>query len=125
MISFANPATLARYQQELRWPFPIFANPTRTIYRALGVGRLSWVHVFSPATLWLYVRLLAQNRRPKRYGDADVYQGGGDFLVDRSGKVLFAYPGRDPADRPSVLKLLDVIERIIRERGAALGSASR
>jgi peroxiredoxin len=110
VVSFANPETVARYQQELNWPFPIFSDPARSIYRAFGMKRLSWFRIFSPATLALYLRLLKENRRPKRYGDADIYQGGGDFLINRQGEVLFAYRSRDPADRPSVAKLLEVID---------------
>ena len=111
VISFANPATVAAYQQELNWPFPVFSDPTRSIYRALGLKRLPWFRVFSPATLALYLRLLKENRRPKRYGDADIYQGGGDFLINRQGEILFSYPSRDPADRPTLGMLLEVIER--------------
>src|ERR1041384_8180305 len=32
VISFAKPPVVARYQQEMKWPFPIFADPTRSTY---------------------------------------------------------------------------------------------
>jgi hypothetical protein len=111
VISFAGPNTLLAYQQELKWPFPIFADPTRSSYLTFGLERLSWLRVFSPATLKLYIRLLKEKRRPKRYGEADIYQGGGDFLINPNGVVLFAHRSRDPADRPSISKLLDFIDQ--------------
>jgi hypothetical protein len=49
--------------------------------------------------------------KQERYGGADIYQSGGDFLLDRDGNVLFAYRGKDPADRPPMAVLLREIDR--------------
>jgi len=46
--------------------------------------------------------------RGRRY-----YQSGGDFLVDRSGNILFAHRSQDPADRPAAAKLLEAIDRLL------------
>ncbi len=110
-VSFAEPEKLALYQERHRWPFPIFADPKREAYRAFTVKRLSWFHVFSPATLKLYGKLLREGRVRADYGRDDIYQGGGDFLLDRTGNILFAHRSIDPADRPSARKLLEVIDR--------------
>jgi hypothetical protein len=55
------------------------------------LDRLSWLQVFSPATLKLYWRLLREGKQREEYGKDDIYQSGGDFLIDRDGNLLFAH----------------------------------
>ena len=102
---------LARYRERHQWRFPILADPERAAYHAFGLQRLSWHRVFSLATLKLYLKLLRKGLVRQDYGDSDVYQSGGDFLIDRKGTILFAHRSEDPADRPSVSTLLKAIDR--------------
>ena len=111
VISFAEPLRLAQYQEYHQWPFVILADPKRTAYDAFTLKRLSWLQVFSPATLKLYWRLLREGKKREDYGKDDIYQSGGDFLIDRGGNLLFAHRSRDPADRPTAKKLLEIIDR--------------
>jgi hypothetical protein len=55
---------------------------------------------------------MRRGMKQERYGGADIYQSGGDFLLDRDGNVLFAYRGKDPADRPPVSALLQEIDQL-------------
>jgi len=110
-ISFAEPSALARYQEDRRWPFAIFADPRREVYRAFALKSLSRFRVFSPATLLRYFQLLRRGMKPPPYGGEDIFQGGGDFLVDRNGDILFSHRSRDPADRPAPEILLREIDR--------------
>ncbi len=111
VISFAEPTVLVKYQEYHKWPFVILADPQRRAYGTFALTRLSWRQVFSLATLKLYFRLLRQGKKHQHYGKADVRQGGGDFLIDCAGNVLFAHRSRDPADRPSTEMLLQEIDR--------------
>jgi peroxiredoxin len=112
VISFADPAKLIRYQHDHQWPFAVFADPGRSAYQTFRLNRLSWWRIFSPATLRLYF-LALRNREPRhRYGRDDIYQGGGDFLIDRAGDILFACRSRNPADRPAASRLLQEIDRV-------------
>ena len=88
----------------------MLADPTRITYDAFALKRLSWFQVFSPATVKLYWRLRREGKKREDYGRDDIYQGGGDFLIDRDGNVLFAHRSRDPADRPAVATLLEIID---------------
>jgi hypothetical protein len=54
--------------------------------------------------------LLREGLPRKDYGKEDIYQSGGDFLIDHDGRILFAHRSRDPADRPSAERLLQVID---------------
>jgi peroxiredoxin len=113
VVSFTEPLKLVRYQEFHHWPFTLLADPERRAYRALALKRLSWLRVFSAATLKLYVKLLREGLKREDYGKDDIYQSGGDFLVDREGNILFAHRSQDPADRPSVAELLRAIDRLL------------
>jgi peroxiredoxin len=112
VVSFAEPARLIRYQEHHNWSFVILADPERVAYRAFELKRLSWWRMFSPSTLTLYFRLLRQGKKIERYGEDDYSQGGGDFILDREGNILFAHRSRDPADRPTVKMLLQAIDGV-------------
>jgi peroxiredoxin len=114
VVSFAESAKLSHYQKQHRWPFIIFADPNRVAYGAFALRRLSWLRVFSPATLKLYWKLLREGMKREYYGKDDIYQSGGDFLLDREGNLLFAHRSQDPADRPAAAKLLEAIDSIAR-----------
>jgi peroxiredoxin len=111
VVSFAEPAGLVHYQELHRWPFAIFTDPERKAYRTFDLQRLSLFRVFSPATLKRYLQLLFKGMKQEPYGGEDIYQSGGDFLLDREGNILFAHRSQDPADRPAPAKLLEVIDR--------------
>ncbi len=115
VVSFAEPGRLVTYQEHHQWPFVLLADPDRSAYRYFNLKRFSWFRVFSLPTLKLYFRLLREGKKIQSYGKDDYYQAGGDFLLDRQGTVLFAHRSQDPSDRPSVQRLLEVINEI-RER---------
>ena len=102
---------LVHYQEHHQWRFPILADPERKAYQAFGLERLSWHRVFSLATLKLYLKLFRKGLVRQDYGESDIYQAGGDFLIDRNGTILFAHRSDEPADRPSVSTLLKAIDR--------------
>jgi len=114
VVSFAEPGKLAPYQQIFQWPFTILADPERKLYQAFGLNQLSWFRVFSPATLKLYLKLYRRGLPRHDFGQEDIYQAGGDFLIDRRGQVLFAHRSEDPADRPLVGTLLKAIDNSAR-----------
>lgn len=113
IVSFAEPARLVPYQDHHDWPFTLLADPDRHVYRAFALKRFSWFSVFSPSTLLTYFKLLRKGQERRYYGTDDIYQAGGDFLVDREGNILFAHRGQDPGDRPPPGKLLEAIDQIV------------
>jgi len=50
--------------------------------------------------------------RQERYEGADIFQSGGDFLLDRDGNVRYAHRSKDPTDRPTVTELLQQIDQL-------------
>jgi peroxiredoxin len=111
VVSFSEPAMLALYQKHHQWRFPVLADPERAAYHAFGLEQLSWHRVFSPATLKLYLKLFRKGLVRQDYGNNDVYQAGGDFVIDGSGAVYYAHRSEDPADRPTMSTLLKAIDK--------------
>ena len=112
IVSFAEPSRLAPYQEQHRWPFTILADPQRKVYRAFELKPLSWFRVFSPPVLKLYFKLWRRGLTQEPYGGEDIYQSGGDFLLNNAGNILYAYRSQSPADRPAPEKLLQEIDRV-------------
>jgi len=112
VVSFAEPEVLVRYQNDHQWPFKLLADPERRAYRSFNLRRLSLREIFSPATLKLYWQLWRRAYKSQRYAKQDVYQAGGDFILDRVGNILFAHRSQQPADRPSAADLLAAIDGI-------------
>ena len=111
IVSFAEPGKLTPYMENHNWPFTILADPKRKAYAAFALKRLSWWRVFSPAMFKLYFKLVGKGLQRRDYGKEDVYQSGGDFVLDREGNILFAHRSEDPGDRPQVGNLLMAIDR--------------
>ncbi len=90
----------------------MLADPDAERYQGFDLKRFSLFRVFSSATLKRYLQLIFKGMKQEPYGGEDIFQSGGDFLIDRKGNLLFAHRSRDPADRPAPAKLLEEIDRI-------------
>lgn len=92
-------------------PFPMVGDPDRESYRAFGLARGKARMFLSPRVIGRYLsRMWAgwKVRKPRR--GEDLLQLGGDFILDASRRLVFAYRSVDPTDRPTVLQLLDAIQ---------------
>lgn len=90
-------------------PFPLLRDPARTAYRLWGLRRASFPRVWLDPAVWRqYAHLLGEGERLRGMG-ADVRQLGGDFVVDRDGRILYSRPQRRD-DRPPVGLLLQAVE---------------
>lgn len=104
-VTFEDAAAARSYVAEtgLRWPLLVDAE--RRLYRAYGMRKARWRHLFGPATVRAYWREALAGEFP-RLPRADTTQQGGDVLIDPAGRVRFHHVGRGPADRPPVARLL-------------------
>jgi peroxiredoxin len=112
VVSFVDPSKLVAYEERHRWPFPVLADPERNAYRTFALPKLNLWRVFSLSTLKLYWQVMRRGMRQERYGGADIFQSGGDFLLDRDGNLLYTHRSKDPADRPTVTMLLQKIDQL-------------
>lgn len=93
---------------ELGLPFPVLCDEAGVAFRAYGLRRGAR-HVLRPGLLLPYLRAAARwgQRPPGR----DVWQLGGDFVLDREGRVALAHPSRHPDDHPPLDHLLAAVAR--------------
>ncbi len=105
LITFTPPRNLHGFRRQLNLSYPVLADEARVAYRAYGLGRGRWWQVWGPQTLRAYRRLLGSGQR-LRVPTQDTLQLGGDVVVDRTGRLAYAYRSRRPDDRPSVDDLI-------------------
>lgn len=112
VISFSSPGRVKAFLDRHPLPFPVVADPDRKAYAAFSLGKTSWSQILRPASIFRYVGLMFRGWRPhaSESGD-DLMQLGGDFVLDRNRRLVFAYPSREPTDRPSSAILLRAIEQ--------------
>lgn len=108
VVTFADLDRLSAYRHHLELPFAVLADPQRAVYQAFGLGRGRWWHVYGWRTLRRYFGLLAHGGVMERPTE-DTLQLGGDFVVDRDGRLAYGYWGDGPADRPSVTDLVGAV----------------
>jgi hypothetical protein len=91
--------------------FPVLRDPERAAYRAFGFGRPGALRIWAPRTLAFYARKLLRGQLPRHF-QSDPFQLGGDVLVGPEGSPCWVYRSDEPADRPSVDSILQVLERL-------------
>lgn len=108
----AKPETLKLYLSVRDWHVPVVSDPGRVAYRAFTLPRTSWLSFLKPWVVWGYLRGMLRGYAPLvPYAEEDVLQLGGDFILDRNRKLVFAYPSVSPTDRPSVATLLKALPK--------------
>jgi alkyl hydroperoxide reductase subunit AhpC len=109
-ISFGIEYWAKMWLQETQSPFPFLIDPERDAYHAYGL-QSSIVRSWMPQNLWYYAKATLQGR--EKFGKrGDPHQLGGDFIVDSQGIVRLAHPSKEPTDRPSIEKLLQVLNQV-------------
>ena len=107
VVSQAKPEVLALYLSRFGWAVPVVCDPGRAAYAAFGLERTGWLTFFKPRVLWGYFRGMFKGYGVKRpYAGEDVLQLGGDFILSRDRRVIFAHRSADPTDRPAVSDLI-------------------
>ena len=110
LVTFTAQRNLRGYRSRLGLPYPVLADEGRTAYRAYGLRRGPWWRVWGIGTLRAYARLLRRGGRLARPRE-DTLQLGGDFVVGRDGRLIYAHRSRGPADRPAVDDLVAATAR--------------
>lgn len=112
VVAQAKPEVLSLYLARRTWHVPVVSDPERTAYRAFGLERTGWLTFLRPRVLWGYFRGLLRGYGVKKpYAGEDVLQLGGDFVLDKLGRVVLAYPSANPTDRPTLAALLEAVQR--------------
>lgn len=108
MVAYDRPGLLAtKMMRGLDVPYTLLFDPERAAYRAWGLGRTGlFGAMLSPALNWRYLKLLLRGERFLGLAP-DMFQLGGDFVLDRRGRIQFAWRMRNNGDRAPVPLLLE------------------
>jgi hypothetical protein len=113
VVSFGPPHIISRYLEAKPQPFSVVSDPTMAAYKAFALPRTGIGSFFQPRVIWHYVKLLLRGWLPKKPHEGDdVLQLGGDFVLDAQQRIVFSYPSKDAADRPTPEQLLAALRRL-------------
>lgn len=112
VVSFAGVEGAKLWLEQTGCTFTMLLDPQRKIYRSFGLGS-SYAKVMKFSCLLQYSEYSAAQRDlpdiPPRLLE-DIYQMGGDFLLDDAGSVLLSHPCKNPLDRPSLPDILQAAD---------------
>lgn len=104
-VTFQPPELGQAYIEESGWPWPMLVDTKRALYAAYSMPRGGFGAIWGPASWWGFLQLIVKGRRLMR-PVGDVYQLGGDVLIDPNGAVRLHHVARTPVDRPEVETIL-------------------
>jgi len=112
LIGLGRPEQAAAFCERRRVPFSCLSSPDRSAHRAYGLRRGSLNQVAGPATWLPWVRNAATGNPQGRFGQGDVAQLPGTFVVDTTGVVRYAHRGRRSSDLAPNDEVLAVVARV-------------
>jgi hypothetical protein len=105
VVTFEELWRAEAYAEETQLLWPLLIDRQRQLFTAYGMERGTPQQVMGWTNWMSYIRLLLRGRR-LRLPTNDVYQLGGDVLIDPQGIVRLHHISRGPADRPALSALL-------------------
>ncbi|MEZ6141641.1 MAG: peroxiredoxin-like family protein [Zavarzinella sp.] len=107
VITMSKPKAIESFLREYPQPFPLYGNPSLTLYIAVGFGRTSWLNFFRPTVVWKYLKMIFQGFRVRAIAEGeDALQLGGDLLFSPEAGIEWCYASKDAVDRPSNEEIL-------------------
>ncbi|MCA9215279.1 MAG: AhpC/TSA family protein [Planctomycetales bacterium] len=104
VVTFEQEWRAKQYVDETGIEFPLCINRDRNLYQAFGMERGTKRKVLGIGNWWAYIKLMMAGQKLHSPTD-DIYQLGGDVLIDPHGIVRFHFVSETPVDRPSVAEI--------------------
>jgi peroxiredoxin len=109
-VSFGTPYWANAWLEETQAPFQVWLDPKKESYKLYGMTS-STLRAWGPQNLWFYTQAYMRGEKSKgNRGSTD--QMGGNFIIDKSGIVRFAYPSKSPTDRPKISDLVETLKKL-------------
>lgn len=111
LVAYDDKSLLdAKILKGLSVPFRLLLDQDKKSYKAWGLGRTGLTGaMLSPELNWRYLKLLLKGERFLGFAP-DMFQLGGDFVIDKEGKIVFAHRMRNNGDRPDIEQLLKALK---------------
>lgn len=113
LVTHAPPSMLEqKMMHDLQNPFPLLLDPEMSAFRQWRLGKTNLAgSVLSPSLNWRYLKLLLKGER--FLGTApNMFQLGGDFVVDAAGRIAAVHVMRNNGDHVPVAQLRDELRQI-------------
>ena len=107
-VTFQSGEVVDEYVRQSGWPWPFLVDPDRELYNAYAMHRGSLWAVLGPQSWWGYLKLMLKGRAVKSPA-GDVFQLGGDVLIDPLGTLRLHHVTRIPVDRPEIESILGIV----------------
>ena len=108
MVTFENDFLARSYVVETSLAWPLLVDDTRETYRNYGMLSASFRDIWGPKTWGAYIKEVIKGEKLRK-SEGDIYQRGGDVLIDPNGIVSLHHVGIGPADRPAIETILNKI----------------
>ena len=109
LVAYHDPELLtAKMMHDLEVPFTLLLDPTRETYRRWGLERATWRNVAVPGLFVAAAKSLLQ-REPSLGSTPGPVQMGGDFVVNRDGRLAFVNYLKSFHDRAPIPTLLGAL----------------
>lgn len=110
IVTFEDDFFARSYVEETSLGWPLLIDESREAYASYGMLKASLLDIWGPRSWSAYLREILRGRWPKS-PHGDIFQRGGDLLIDPDGIVRLHHVGAGPADRPDVATILQRIDR--------------
>jgi hypothetical protein len=110
VVTFENDFFARSYVEETNLDWPLLIDGSRETYASYGMLNASFLDIWGPRSWLAYMQEALKGRLPKS-SQGDIFQRGGDVLIDPDGIVRLHHVGAGPADRPDVATILQKIDR--------------
>jgi peroxiredoxin len=117
LIGLGEPDQAERFCVRWRLPFTCLTSPDRSAHRAYGLRRGTFNQLAGPAVWLPWLRNQVTGRPQGKFGQGDVAQLPGTFVVDTAGIVRYTHVGRRSSDNPSNDELLAALAGLGKEAG--------
>jgi peroxiredoxin len=108
VVTFAHDFLARSYVEDTALNWPLLIDSDRHVYSSYGMLTASFWDIWGLKTWIVYARELLKGKKLEKSED-DIYQRGGDVLIDPAGIVRLHHIGSGPADRPSVEEILKTV----------------
>jgi len=109
IVTFDNDFFARGYVEETSLDWPLLIDESRETYANYGMLKASFLDIWGPKSWRAYLKEVLKGRLPKM-SHGDIFQRGGDLLIDPDGIVRLHHVVAGPADRPDVATILNNID---------------